>query len=105
MFATDAFGVTGSLPVRGQDVQGYSHSRCGQVAISGTNYEGIKRTPTKGIVHGENDIEASDGASPSLLQNLLLESLGGHLRLQHSSHALLPRLFQRLDLALHALLL
>jgi hypothetical protein len=47
MFATDAFGVTGSLPVRGQDVQGYSHSRCGQVAISRTNYEGIKRTPTK----------------------------------------------------------
>lgn len=42
---------------------------------------------------------------PSSLQDLLLETLGGHLGLQHAPDALLPCVLQRLDLAQHALLL
>lgn len=47
----------------------------------------------------------SHSASASSFEDLLLESFGSYFSLKHSSNALLPGLFQRLDLALHALLL
>lgn len=55
-------------------------------------------------IFGKSQV-CSNSASPPLLQNLLLQSLRGHLGFQHSSHALLPSVFQCLNLALHALLL
>lgn len=48
---------------------------------------------------------ASHGTGSSSLQDLLLQALGSHLGLEHTADALLPRLLQRLDLAVHALLL
>lgn len=47
----------------------------------------------------------SNSASLPLVHNLLLESLCRNLGLKQSTQALLPRLFQRLDLAAHTVLL